>query len=289
MTRQRYDRWSAWLPFVVGCLTSCATPPSPVADCRIGIDHLPTVVADLSQAIQRFRDLGFAIKPGRPHTNGLRNAHIKFPDGSGLELITVEHPHDALAAHYHRTLSTGEGPVYLSFHARDTACLIRVLHRHRIAHQQHGQLVTFANPSLSSIFFVRDNRSPSDRAQHFTHVNSATALEEVWLAPPNPQPLLGLLRDLGARVYETEVAAHHPSQTVHAVVAEVSNGRVVLLAPLHSSKEGRPIIGVVFRAQDRDAVAKSLATSGVAESEQHRPRLILPPETAYGYWLEFRP
>ena len=53
-----------------------------------GIDHVTVAVRDLESTVQVYRQLGFTLKPGRLHQNGLRNQHIKFPDGSGLELIS---------------------------------------------------------------------------------------------------------------------------------------------------------------------------------------------------------
>ena len=44
----------------------------------IGIDHIPLVVGNLDWAAARYRQLGFALKPGRAHDNGLRNSHVKF-------------------------------------------------------------------------------------------------------------------------------------------------------------------------------------------------------------------
>ena len=44
-----------------------------------------------------YQRLGFSLKPGRFHAHGLRNNHIKFEDGSGLELISPPgHPTDDL-------------------------------------------------------------------------------------------------------------------------------------------------------------------------------------------------
>ncbi|MGB5302310.1 MAG: VOC family protein, partial [Gemmatimonadota bacterium] len=47
-------------------------------------------MTDLGSASTTFRDtLGFSIKAGRVHENGLRNVHIRFGDASALELITT--------------------------------------------------------------------------------------------------------------------------------------------------------------------------------------------------------
>jgi hypothetical protein len=46
-------------------------------------------VRDLAQAQADFAAPGFALKVGRAHANGLSNAHIKFADGTEIELIAA--------------------------------------------------------------------------------------------------------------------------------------------------------------------------------------------------------
>ena len=47
-----------------------------------GLDHVPVAVRDLEAAAADYRRLGFVLKPGRPHANGIRNVHAKFADGT---------------------------------------------------------------------------------------------------------------------------------------------------------------------------------------------------------------
>ena len=46
-----------------------------LAPAGFGIDHVPIAVNDLEQAAAAYRRLGFVLKPGRPHANGIRNLH----------------------------------------------------------------------------------------------------------------------------------------------------------------------------------------------------------------------
>ena len=69
---------------VVAAIGLSANPPA-----ITGLDHIPIAVRDLDRAAADYRALGFALKPGRPHDNGISNAHVKFPDGTELELITA--------------------------------------------------------------------------------------------------------------------------------------------------------------------------------------------------------
>ena len=72
---------------LVSSLTAVLTPQAP--ESVPGPDHIPVVVRDLERAAATYRPLGFSLKPGRPHANGIRNVHVRFPDGSGVELLTV--------------------------------------------------------------------------------------------------------------------------------------------------------------------------------------------------------
>jgi hypothetical protein len=83
----------------------------------VGLDHLPVAVANLDEAAARYLRLGFVLKPGRPHANGIRNQHAKFADGTEIELITAPDARDALTATYRRHLALGDGPAFLALFA----------------------------------------------------------------------------------------------------------------------------------------------------------------------------
>jgi len=104
------------------CLTVPAAAGDPAPLIR-GLDHIPLAVADLESATANFGKFGFLIKPGRPHGNGLRNQHIKFPTGEGIELMTVRDPTDSLAREYDDWLKGGDGPAFWSLYSADLAAL----------------------------------------------------------------------------------------------------------------------------------------------------------------------
>src|SRR5688500_11737897 len=78
------------------------------------LDHVIVVVKDLDNAAAGFERHGFRIKPGRLHPNNLLNKHIKFRDGSSIELMTVKgRALDGMARGYAEYLAAGEGGAYL--------------------------------------------------------------------------------------------------------------------------------------------------------------------------------
>src|SRR5688572_23728877 len=85
----------------LACLLVCAVAARDQSPPVLRFDHVSIAVRDLEGGKSTYRDqLGFSLKPGRLHPNSINNAHIKFADGSALELITASTPNDPLAAHY---------------------------------------------------------------------------------------------------------------------------------------------------------------------------------------------
>ena len=118
----------------------------------VGLDHIPIAVSDLEAAADRYRELGFTLKAGRPHDNGIQNQHAKFPDGTELELITAPEARDALTTTYRRHLESGDGPAFLALYA---PTMERATER----------LEATGQPSLEYIFLGPRNHSPHGSAR----------------------------------------------------------------------------------------------------------------------------
>ncbi len=272
------------------CTPAVADSESPSGPSIIGIDHIPVAVGDLDRASESYRAFGFTLKPGRLHRDGIRNNHVKFEDGSGIELISPPaSPVDEVTADYIGRIAEGDGPAYLSFHARDTEKLVSVLQAASIDFKQND-FIKLEDPGLNFLFFDQDNRSPTDRPEHFVHSNAAVAMTGVWLAldEPTRQSLTKLLLTLGAVANSQTVFV--PAAT-KAVVFIVQNGRIVLLSESRQLISGRPIIGVEFEVRNFTAAAQCLgsrAMSSPAHSESSgEKRLFIPPAGGHGLWLEF--
>lgn len=84
---------------MAGFLVAAVQPRATVAPAGQGVcvgsptapalDHVVLAVRDLDAAAAGFARHGFRSKPGRLHANGLLNRHVKFRDGTGIELMTV--------------------------------------------------------------------------------------------------------------------------------------------------------------------------------------------------------
>jgi catechol 2,3-dioxygenase-like lactoylglutathione lyase family enzyme len=236
-----------------------------------GLDHIPIAVSDLEKASEQYKRLGFALKPGRPHANGIRNQHVKFPDGTELELIIAPEARDPLTTTYRRHLASGDGPAFLALFAPDRA----------------GVPARLEAP-LDYIFFGPRNASPTDRPEHFAHSNGADSLIAVWLSADDVAMERELFERLGARVSRREVQA--PGRMT-ADVAQFQEGEVLLLPGSRQLVPGRRIVGATVRVGSIATVRQWLAAQKIpiASADQgNGSRIVVAPASTHGLWIEFR-
>jgi hypothetical protein len=156
--------------------------PRAVEPPAIGLGHVPVAVADLNRAASDFERLGFALKVGRVHDDGIVNRHAKFIDGTEVELITAPAATDALTGYYRRFLADGDGAAFLSLYPESMDDAEQRLAAAGLpVHRGEGVLDFPYGHALGYVFFAGLNQSPTDRPEHFAHANSAFRLDGVWL------------------------------------------------------------------------------------------------------------
>ena len=182
----------------------------PGAPCRansaaIRLDHVVIAVTDLASARLAFHDtLGFSLKPGRVHENGLRNAHVRFGDGSALELIsTGAGEPDELSEWYGRFLTQGDGGAFVALRAGPPDSVLGRLGdlaaEAVVFESRAFDWVSFPEGHpLHSVFFIHVRVRPPDEPAQLHHRNGAMGLAEVWLETPIPQTLADMLARFGS-------------------------------------------------------------------------------------------
>jgi hypothetical protein len=250
-----------------------------------GLDHIPLAVKDLDRSKADFAALGFALKPGRPHENGLRNAHLKFADGTEIELITVAAATDALTSEYYKWLEGGDGAAFLGLYAPDLRALSERLSKLGLTLERRGNLGTFSEPgALRRLFFSRRQRSPTDRPEHFAHANTAFSLVGVWLAGAAAEEQL--LPMLGAAPIETPPCGPLGAGSTALALPE---GEGVFLLATAQLAPGRPIVAATVAVRSLEAAAAVLHGARVRYhrlASCTRDSLWVGPADAHGLWLE---
>ena len=246
---------------VIGCqegTPSEAQAPSPT----IVLDHVVLAVNDLEDIAGRFRSFGFTLKPGRPHDNGIRNQHVKFTDGTELELLTAPDARDDLTTRYRQHLAAGDGPAYLALMVR-------------------GGPAPAEKPPY--VFFGGRNASPTDLPEHFVHVNTAESLVAVWLAADDFKEERALFARYNAKkAAKTRILLGTAAQ----VIDLAEGGTVYLLGARARLKRDRPIVGVTFRVKSVEAATMVLREAGVLYSKDSSGSVLLDPGFTGGLWVE---
>lgn len=270
--------------------SSCQAPCDGCAPVVAGLSHVPLAVRDLEAASADFAALGFVLKPGRTHADGICNRHVKFADGTEIELITAAHITDALSAFYVDFLAKGDGPAFLALQAPELA---RAAGRLDAADQPHvvedGLISLPGGDPLGYLFFAGLNHSPTDRADYFRHPNGADGLVAVWLAADDLSAERKLLACMGATLVREQV---HTPTARQVDVAHVGKGDVLLLQQASQPVPGRRIVGVTLRTRDLALLRRALEKRGLPTPPVIRTRkgrsMFLPPRQAHGMWLEVR-
>lgn len=155
---------------------------------ELRIDHVIILHPDLEAAVSDYKAMGYTIKPGRLHDNGLLNAHIKFDNGSSLELMALaDAPTDRMARQYAQLLDDGVHGAYLALTGPDQAHIETALKRLSIDYEiLRGAIwtyITFDQESeFAHIFFICYDRPPAvEPAHQTTHTNGVLAMEQVTI------------------------------------------------------------------------------------------------------------
>ena len=235
----------------------------PVQAPSMALDHVVLAVNDLDAMAARYRAMGFALKPGRPHANGIRNEHVKFIDGTELELLTAPGARDALTRRYRRHLADGDGPAFLALFPRPSP-------------------PTTGAPDY--IFFGQGNRSPTDRPEHFAHRNTADRLIAVWLAGSDFSAERALLARYGVTLRRGRLDAVNAG----GEIAALDGGALYLLPASFRQHPNRPVIGVTFRVRNLDAAERILRDAGIQATHRASASLLVALGVTGGIWIEFR-
>ncbi len=248
-----------------------ARPPGAagVAQGSLAVDHVPIAVRSLPAVEDAYRRLGFRLKGGRSHTNGLRNAFAKFPDGSYLELIAPERgATDALTRSYVGFLARREGGAFLAFRAASLERLARRLEEagHAVTlNRGTGAFATlgFDEAALGWLFLIDYGSPPADAPELTSHPNTALGIETAWLSRGTYQ-------------------------------ATASLGEIFTLARIARSEapegEDAPVVGVTLRVGSvvaaRDAVRAGRGIDLPIRDDPRGRSVLVPAAAAHGMWIE---
>lgn len=218
---------------------------SQVSTGQIRIDHVIAVVPDLEEAKQGYIRKGFRIKEGRPHENGLLNAHVKFPNHSSFELMTVQGiAIDATARQYQKLLTEREGGAFIALTGHHTDSLKTWLKELNIAFiETSGKLwdyLSFPQDSyLAHLFFIDYHIDTNTLNDPTDHPNGMTRIQNVEIE--GGQKVRQFLEHVGLRLDEKTSAFSTPTGDIRLIQRANEKKRPRLLSITFAGIEAGPL------------------------------------------------
>jgi hypothetical protein len=246
------------------------------------LDHVPIAVRDLPAAVAQFGSLGFTIKPGRPHQNGIENASIKFADGSYVELITAHGGSDPLARRYEEFLKTGEGASYVFLRDSQGAFADRA----RRAGGRRSEAGPFAFTELPASWRVPhlqliEYLAPAvDSPEMYRHDNGARRLVAVWMFVDHGDDLIA--HELGAGPMEATAVRFDDRLTKSVELADHTR---LMLTPRRAVDP--PHVQTVAMLIEVDSLTRLKQTVALEHFMTRGPAVWLSPSQVHGVWLGF--
>jgi Glyoxalase-like domain len=255
-----------------------------------GFDHIPVAVENLERSTDLFKKLGFTLKQGRFHSNGIRNRHIKFSNGTELELITAHDRNDALSTEYKNFISEGQGPAFVGLFTDDFEALNSQLQKNDIKYELEGKMVTFPLYSeLHSLFFGTRSPSPTDKPEYFIHRNTAFSLIGTWIASENENKWITFLSGLNIRFEQRSSCFPLFKQYKSAILPQ---GEINFFPAEVQQIKNHPIVGVVIEVHEIEKMVELLKTEKINFTKNFNSKnyksVLISPNTTSGFWLEFR-
>lgn len=176
-----------------------ACQPAPSAP---RLDHVVIAVRDLQGSTERLGGYGFRFKDGRLHNDSLLNRHVKFRDGTSLELMSLAGaPTSDMARDYARRLVSGEQGAFAALTGSSPEAIQMgaryVGFRVETSATAGWVFTTFpGSPDAGAVFFGTGPQPAADPASLTSHPNGTTTLRGAWLEA-GPRLAL-LLQELGS-------------------------------------------------------------------------------------------
>jgi len=151
---------------------------------EIQIDHIISVFPDLDKTIRDYENIGFSVKKGFLHKNGLLNAHIKFSNNSYYELMSVQgEPKDTLAKFYKANIKNGGG-LFLAISGISTKKMESILTQlnqdFEVSRTNNWSYITFPeNSDLAHIFFIEYHPKLKGDLKLPTHKNGVHKINHI--------------------------------------------------------------------------------------------------------------
>ncbi len=250
-------------------------------------DHILIGVKNLEKQTETFRKLGFSIKKGKQHKNGIKNNFIEFGDSSEIELIEVQQASDKLSEKYKKLIDKNIYGLQFALRVNNVKKL-----KDNFSKLNSDFTILSVNKDYSilsknkmdkglPVFFIQYNIDNNNTLT--SHSNGSKGIYSIWLSTNDIKNTAQKLSDMGFKLignYEL------PGIKGKAVEFTNSNFKIILI----KSKKNE-ITGITILVDNLELVKNNLKsgfdTDFIEYSANRGKSIFINKELTNSVWIEF--
>jgi len=252
------------------------------------LDHVIVGSEDLSKSRIFFNEvLGFNIKDGKIHKNGIENFFIEFNDSTEIEIISVENVSDKLANEYKLMLQKKQ--FGLQFAIR-TPEILELKKQFSGLNSEFTELVknrmytTLSKNYLDQafpLFFIEYNSDNINK--NVFHSNNTKGISDIWLSTTDVRKSVQEFVKIGFSLIDTLSVGNIEQKTV---LIKNNNINIILIENDHSGIYGLTIKTVGIKNL-LDSITDNLNINRKIKTSRRGKSIFINPEITNSIWLEF--
>ncbi len=193
------------------------------------LDHVIIGSENLNEISVLFKKLGFSIKEGKVHKNGIRNNFIEFNDNTEIELVEVNNPTENFTKEYEKIISQNKFGLQFALRVNEIENLknnFSVINSNFVELQKGNDYSTLSAKGINSelpIFFIQFDKLNNSKTNH---INNTKGISSVWFETKNIKITARELVDIG---FEPIGNYYIPNFTGKIVEFKNANFKIVLI------------------------------------------------------------
>jgi hypothetical protein len=227
--------------------------------------------------------LGFTLKDGKKHQNGISNFFIEFSDDSEIEIISVVNPSDNLANQYKKFLENDKYGFQLALRTNELLDLKEHLSTLKLGYSDYSKNKIYATLSKNiidaelPIFFIQYNNK--NKNIHTTHLNKSLGIKSLWFSTNNIKKTARQLVDFGF-----DAIGNYELPTFKSKVVQFKNKNFEIILIEADKYE---LTGMTIWVQDLQMLNEIISKNNIEITKEFNDKIFVNPAQTNSIWIEF--
>ena len=243
-------------------------------------DHLIIGTKNLDDSKTLFEEkLGFKIKNGKHHKNGISNFFVEFSDESEIEIMSIENTADKLANDYYQLLENNKYGLQFALRTNEISNLRKHLNAIKFDYEVFAENKIYSTLSKNTLdnelplFFIQFNNE--NKNTQTNHLNKSSGIKSVWFSTSNIKKTAKKLVDFGF-----DAVGNYDLPTFKNKVVQFKNNNFEIIL-IESDKY--EITGMTISVEDINIVKKIIKTNFIEQNDN----IYIQPSQTKTIWIEF--